>query len=406
MTGRAFPTRPNIDYNLCVLPAALFKPFNTPQAQSYLRLLTELYTESRRASQPLPRDLVLDLIIRHTPAADDPLPAARETLNFLEESGWLHTEVQPDFKPACVLSPFAFQFLHSLNAAPLSVLDLISTISDLLKTALLDVENEARLDSAARLTDQLITQLKSQQHAPGPELLPDTTRLRAAVLEAASKLETRGHAPARYVREQFETLDRLLADIATRQMQGRTAQLPASRLASQLQDVIKGLLALDKKAFSKQADPLINLYGTTALPAKLSEQATAPSFVPDDAVWPQPSHSEVAEARAALAKQFNRPISAGRVQRLAQSFLQGKPFVRAADLVLAGQADLPLLIQLRLQAGEQLGYVLEDQPWVELNGLVFRDFLMKDPRYVSPVPLEETPSVASEPAGEPENLTD
>jgi hypothetical protein len=385
----------------------LFRPFNTPQAQSYLRLLTDLYTESCRASQPLRRDLVLDLIIRHNPPSDDPLTPARETLNFLQDSGWLRTEVQPDFKPACTLTPFAFQLLQTLNAAPLSVLDLVTTISDLLKAALLDIENESRLESAVRLTDQLLVQLKSLQHNPQPGLLPDTARQRAAVLEAAAKLETRGHLPALYIREQFELLDRLLDDVATRQMQSRPAPVQVNEaLAKQLSSVIKNLAGLDKKAFSKQADSLINLYGTSALPLKPNEQPAPNTFVPDDSVWPQPTQSEVAAARADIARQFNRPISPSRVQRLAQSFLQGKPYVRAADLVLSGQADLALLIQFRLQAEAALGYVLEDQPWVELNGLVFRDFLLKDPSYVAPMSLPETPNAANEPVEAGENISD
>jgi len=388
-----------------VLPAHFFKPLDTPQADSYLRLLAELYTESRRASQPLRRDLVLDLIIRHNPPADDPLPAARETLHFLEESGWVRTEVQPDFKPACILTPYAFQLLHTLNASPLSIVELITTISDLLKNALLDVENEARLESAAHLTDQLITVVKARQHNPEPGFLPDTSRQRAAVLDSAVKLETRGHIPVRYIREQFESLDRLFADIATRQVHSHPVH-PTSTLPAQLSWVIQNLVALEKKAFSKQADSLINLYGTAALPTRPAEPTPGPAFVPADSVWPQPTQSEVAAARADIARQFNRPISPDRVRRLAQTFLQGKPFVRAADLVLSGQADLALLIQFRLHAEEALGYTLEDQPWVELNGLVFRDFLLRNPAYIPPLSLSESPSESIESVGATESLSD
>jgi hypothetical protein len=38
--------------------------------------------------------------------------------------------------------------------------------------------------------------------------------------------------------------------------------------------------------------------------------------------------------------------------------------------------------------------------------MVFRDFLIKDPTYNPPVPLDETPSPASEPATDPEALAD
>lgn len=367
-----------------MLPVSLFRPFNSPQAEAHLRLLAELYTVSRQAAQPLSRALVLDLIIAHNPPADDPLPAARATLRFLEDCGWLQTKIQPDFQPACTLTPYAFQILRAFTSPSESTSQLLITIHDLLKAALLDVENEDRLQAAVQLTDQFLTQLKSIQHnAPtGSAPPPDTAPLRAAVLEAASKLEARGHAPARYIREQFESFDRLQADIAARQMSRPNIVSQSKSETAKLAAVIKHLVAADKKAFSKLADSLISLYGQSPIsnPPILQSQ----TFVPDDTTWPQPTQAEIVAARRDIARQLNRPISPNRVRRLAQTFLANKPFVRAADLLTEGQADLALLVQLRFHANSELGYTVEDQPWLELNGLVFRDFLLKNPNYVEP----------------------
>ena len=371
-----------------MFPVSLFKPFNTPQAEAHLRLLAELYTESRRASQPLSHALVLDLIIAHHPPTADPLPTARETLRFLEDCGWLHLKVQPNFQPACTLTPYAFQILSLLQSSSITLAQLLTTISDLLKAALLNVENEERLQAAIQLTDQFLTQLKSIQHnAPtGAAPLADTAPQRAALLEAATQLETRGLAPARYIREQFESLDRLLADIALRQTARPASVTPSAPANPPLVSVLHHLVAADKKTFSKLAATLINLYGqpnhpTTELP---NHPISAPAFIPDDPLWPHPTQTEIAAARRDIAHQLNRPISPNRIRRLAQTFLANKPFVRAADLVTAGQADLPLLVQLRFHANNDLGYTIDDQPWVELNGLVFRDFLLKNPNFVEP----------------------
>jgi hypothetical protein len=368
-----------------VLPVSLFQPFNSPQAEVYQRLLTELYTESCRATQPLSRALVLDLIIAHNPPANDPLPAARETLRFLEGCGWLQTKVQPDYQQACTLTPHAFQILSTFSAqfSQFAYPQLLISIHDLLKAALLDVDNGDRLQAATHLTDQFLTQLKSLQHnAPtGSAPLADTTPLRAAIVDAAAKLETRGHAPARYIREQFESLDRLLADIAQRQTVRPSAPVQSSSANPQLESVIKHLVSTDKKSFSKLADSLINLYGTSSLQPP-NHPTPQPAFIPDDSLWPQPTQAEIAAARREIARQLNRPISPNRVRRLAQTFLANKPFVRAADLVVEGKADLALLVQLRYHATSDLGYTIEDQPWLELNGLVFRDFQLKNPNYV------------------------
>ncbi len=99
-------------------------------------------------------------------------------------------------------------------------------------------------------------------------------------------------------------------------------------------------------------------------------------------------------------------MTADRIRRLAQTFLNGKAFVRAADLVVAGQADLALLIQLRLHSTGAYGYVIEDQPWVELNGLVFRDFLLKNPNYAPPLALPETQAETIESVGAAQSLSE
>lgn len=377
------------------VPALLFAPLAAPDAATYSRILADLYAESRRAPQPLARDLVLDLIIGHTIAshtADDPLPRARDTLRYLEECGWLRTENQPDFSIACVLTPHTFHLLQLINNDSPSLLELLITIHDLLKAALLDIDNEHRITEAARLTDQLHNRLKELQHnVDANDSLPDLTRLRAAVLDAASKLETRGHAPARYIREQFQSFNRALNDIAARRARSDAARPVDHAAAAQLTAILTRLAAADKKTFAKHADFLIHLYHRPAPPsARPDYPATRPPddiFVPDDIPLAEPSADEIDSARREIMRQFNRPISRERVRRLAESILHGQPEARAADIVAEGSVDLPLLIQLRLHGDGSLGYRIEDLSWVEVNALGFRDFVLKNMSYV-PVPVE------------------
>ncbi len=373
------------------LPPQLFKPLASPQAEAYGRILSDLYLESRRATQPLSRDLVIDIIISQlfpSPAANESLSQAREMLQYLEACGWLRVEIQPDFTPACVLTPAAFQLLQLLGAESASISEVLITICDLLKAALLDVDNDARLREAARLTDQLLNQLKTAQHNPGQDPLPDTARLRLAVLDSALKLETRGHAPARYIREQFSALDRLLNDIAARQAHAdRTpaaAHSPATREATaRLNAILTHLASAESETFDRATDSLFCLY-PQLVAQPLTRTADAPPRLPDYPTTPEPSAAEINAARRAVARQLNRPISPDRVRRLARTFLANKPEIRAADLVAAGQADLPLLVQLRLYGDGSLGYKIEDLPWVETNKLVFRDFALKNLDYTPP----------------------
>jgi hypothetical protein len=396
----------NLDYNHPVLPLALFKPFAAPAAEAHLRLLADLYAESRRAAQPLSRDLVLDIIIHHTIAShtkDDPLPAALDTLRHLQDCGWVRLEVQPDFSQACVLTPRAFQILQILQSSPPSIPQLLITIYDLLKAALLDVDNEARLDEAARLTDQLIDGLKSIQHSAdeaGP--LPDTIKLRAAIVDAAYKLETRGHAPARHIREQFAALDRLLADITARRAQLAAADSQPSSAAPRLAALLSRLSTLDKKTFAKHTAALIHLScqpQQSQISNSLVSKSPVSPFVSDEASWLEPSAEEIESARREIQKQLDRPLNPDRIRRLARAFLDGKPEARVSELVAEGKTGLSLVIHLRLHGDGALGYTLEDLPWIETNGLVFRDFMLKNPDYVPPL-MENV----EEEISQPENL--
>ena len=377
------------------LPASLFAPLAAPAAATYAKILSDLFAESRRAPQPLHCDLVLDIIISHTitsHTADDPLPQARETLRYLEECGWLRTQIQPDFTTACVLTPHAFQLLQIAGGDSSTSAELLVAIHDLLKAALLDVDNEHRISEAARLTGQLHSRLKELQHnADANDSLPDLTRLRTAVLDAASKLEIRGHAPARYIREQFQSFDRILNDIAARRARSDTARPVDHAASAQLTAILTHLAAADKKTFAKYAGGLTHLHCQPQSPTvePPSHRTTEP-FVPDDIPLPEPSADEIDSARREIMRQFNRPISRERVGRLAESILHGQLEARAADIVVAGSVDLPLLIQLRLHGDGSLGYRIEDGTWIEVNGLSFRDFIMKNLNYVPPAQPEPT----------------
>lgn|GEM_PF-2219745 len=414
----AYLTRPfrKNGYNLRVpaptlfdnLPASLFAPLAAPEAQAHARILSDLYAESRRCPHPLTLDIALDIIISHTIAphtADAPLPQARETLRYLETCGWLRTETQPDFTTACLLTPHAFQILQSLSLDSPSILELLIAIHDLLKAALLDVDNDHRLREAARLAFQLHNRLKELQHNSATlSAIEDTTRLRSAVIDAAAKLETRGHPPARYIRETIQSLDRLLDDITARQtrLAAATDHPPAS--ATQLAAIITRLAASDKKTFAKHAEPLIHLYCQTSTQTPNFKLQTpniqAPNHLttqlPNHSTAQPPSDSEIESARREIARQLRRPITRDRVRRAADSILRRRPEARAADLIAADVADLPLLAQLRIHGDGSLGYRIEDGAWIELNGLGFRDFVMTNLNYTPP-PVDLPPIPAEDP---------
>jgi hypothetical protein len=398
--------------------AEFLKPLTLPNAEVFARILAELYAESRRAAQPLGRDTALDIVITHTlaPADDDPLASAQAVLNDLEASGWLRTEVQPDYTPSIALTPRAFQFLQAAQATAPAITELLVTIHDLLKSALMDVDNDARLAAAARLTYQLVDTLKSLQHTTTPNPLPDTARLRAGILEAASKLEARGPSPARIVRQEFQAVDTLFDDIASRRLKAANTDTQPSALAGSLRAVIAKLATADRKVFIKNTETLITLYNvpphtepaaadqvtTSQSSPSSSETSTqsvqspreasnspASTFTPID--YPLPSHTpaDIIAARVRVQQLLNRPVSPDRVQRLARQFIEGKAHARAADLIAEGRADLPLIIQIRLHAEDSLGYSIEEQQWVEINNLVFRDYLIKNPDYIEPPAPEE-----------------
>ncbi len=395
-----------------ILDAAFLKPFTLPNAEVLARILADLYAETRRASQPLSYAVALDILIKHTltPGEDDPLPRARAILAELEADGWLRVDVQPDYTRAVALTRPAFQLLQYAQASSVSVSELLVTIHDLLKAALLDIGNEARLAAAARLTDQLVDTLKALQHTTTEiELLPDTSRLRAAVLDSAAKLEARGYAPARSIRLQFETLDGLFEDIAARRALRETAgrDTQPSAVAGHLRVILGHLATADRKLLTKQLDSLINLYHSVSSTPQssptpeaerkgpISNLQSQTAFEPVDWPIPEITEADVAVARHRLQQQLNRPVSPNRLQRLATQLIEGKPLVRAADLVTEGRVDLPLLIQLRLHAEDALGYSIEEQQWVETNGLVFRDFVIKNPNYVPPFTEADLSAVLS-----------
>lgn len=371
-----------------VLPAALFKPLAAPGAQVYAGILSDLYTESQRAPHPLSRAIVLDIIIHHTVSASaDPLASADETLGYLVSCGWLRSDIQHNDSPtgylytaSYALTPHAFRLLSLVNAES-SLNGQLLAIHDLLQTALRDPDAEPRLHEAAHLTAQLQNDLKDWQHNMRNAEINFNFNLSQNIVEAAAKLEAKGYAQARLVRENFQSLDRLLAGIVARQSQ-TLRRAPDDALGNKLSALITYLLSADPDTFTKISAPLINLFDggdadTVTRPAESVPNVYAGAFVVDSAIPTAPTAVQIETARRETARQINRPINRERVSRLAQTLLLDKSEVSAADVAQSGAADLSLLLQLRLYGDGLLGYRVEDGAWVEVNGLSFRDFIMR-----------------------------
>jgi len=388
------------------LPAAFFKPLTAPGAQVYASILSDLYAESQRAPHPLSRAVVLDIIIHHTVSASpDPLASADETLHYLESCGWVRSEIRRDVAASLgserlqavrdgppghlythlyTLTPHAFRLLRLVNAsAPSSLNSRLLAIHDLLQTALRDPDAGRRLHEAARLTVQLHDDIKELQHnlstaAASVDAGFDLT-LGQNILDAAAKLEAKGWADARLIYETFHAIDRLLNDIASSQQQPAT-QATDYALSQHLSALINSLLSADPDTYTKIAAPLINLFDSGDADSQPQPVASAGPFVPEDVLLPALTATQLESARRETVRQINRPINRERVSRLAQTLLRDKTEVRAVEVAQTGAADLSLLLQLRLYGDGSLGYTIEDGTWVEVNGLGFRDFVMKSER--------------------------
>lgn len=259
----------------------------------------------------------------------------------------------------------------------------------------------------SEVVDRAYHQLRTTDHVSRfrPGVLEALTQLSLAVRleEAAQQLRASGgHTTVeelttrlldqiREVREQFEGLDRLLQLIDTRHSQFvdsavRTVelQLAASTTTSgQLHAILSALLAEGAPAELVQAvDGLVSLHSMDLV----DEQSLAPpgrtavAFVPEAPAAARLSEDELEEARARTLRQLTRAIGRERVRRYAEKLLEGREQLRAAEITLTSVDELPLLIYLRQYGDGSLGYrveELEDAPWVERDGVGFRDFMVR-----------------------------
>ena len=79
-------------------------------------------------------------------------------------------------------------------------------------------------------------------------------------------------------------------------------------------------------------------------------------------------------------RQLQRTIGREHIRRYAERLLDGRETLRGAEIALGGPDELPLLIYLRRYGDGSLGYRvddLEEAPWVERDGVGFRDFVMR-----------------------------
>lgn len=387
---------------------------------------------------------------------DDPLSAqAGAVLRYLARCRWLRSETQSDFSQSYTLPDYAFRLLNVFSELasnePLPLQGLVFSIYSLLQTSLREGNAHISLPEAHRQTANLISGLKELQHNIGVHIeqvlhqlqaravleqvftlyrdeimdkayhqlrtTDHVSRFRPGVLEAlaqlsgeqqvlqvAQRLRASGLAPTveaaasrllgqiREIREQFESLDRLLQAIDLRHSQFvdsavRTVELQLSASSStsgQLHAILTRVLGAADPQLDHQAVALVDLYAL-ALPdaESLAPPSRSPApFVPQPAAAPQPSREEIAAAQARTLEQLSRSVSRERVRRYAAQLLADRDEVRIGALALEGPASLPLLIYLRQYGDGSLGYRAEEAPaggWVERDGVGFRDFVIRKP---------------------------
>jgi hypothetical protein len=379
--------------------------------------------------------------------ADNTQLRATAVLRYLEHCGWLRSETQPDFSYSYILPDYAFRLLRTLSelaaSEPPPLAGLICAIHDLLQAAQAEGNAEVRLPEAQRQTEQLINGLKELQHNIGLHInqvlqqLPardvlealfstyqteivdrayhqlrttdHVSRFRPGVLATAAQLERSGSLEAagsfsrqhsgdsasaaalrlatqlRYVREQFEDLDRRLQAIDTRHGRFVSAAVRAVELQLAAHSTTSGQLALILETLLNDpageafelAEPLVQLYRLELPhPESLAPPTrAAQSFEPEPETEVLLTEEELALARAATLRQLNRAVSRDKIRRLAHDLLRDKDEARATDFELASADDLPLLIYLRVYGDGSLGYradMLDE--WVEQGDFAFRDF--------------------------------
>jgi len=260
------------------------------------------------------------------------------------------------------------------------------------------------------ITDKVYHQLKTTDHLSRyrPTIieslasieLTDTLENAARHLHVIKEADSIEHAvrqlaeQIRSIRDQFDGLDRLLEAIDTRHSQFvdsavRTVELhltASSTTSGQLNTIVKHLLTVLKTSADQplpdEYGPLVNLFALGLLDA---ESLSAPSraavpFELEPVASPIISQAERDQAHAATLAQMNRAISRERVRRYAQELLNGHTERHGHDIPFNGADDLPLLIYLRNYGNGSLGYTLEsadDAPWVERDGVGFRDFVLR-----------------------------
>ncbi|NJP05135.1 MAG: hypothetical protein HC837_05640 [Chloroflexaceae bacterium] len=391
--------------------------------------------------------------------ADDLHARAGNLLRYLTRCGWLRIETQSDFTQTYILPDYAFRLLNVLheissNQAP-SLPGLICSIHDLLQAAVHDGTAHFRLPEAYRQTMTLVQGLKELQHTIGlhieqvlnqlktsailkhfflnyrNEILDrayhqlrttdHVSRFRPGVLEALTQLEDEqqihemarrmrasGHARStetaiheitlqlRYIREQFEGLDRALQAIDVRHSQFVDSAVRIIELhlmaettsSGQLHTIISHLLnnndTDDTDLWLQEDDaPLINLFAMALLDTESLAPPARPHlpFVPDLDEPLMLSEIDVEAARTRTRHHINRSVSRERVRRFVLDLLQQNDQVHGADLPLQHADSLSLLIYLRHYGDGSLGYIaepLDDQElWVERAGIGFRDFVLR-----------------------------
>jgi hypothetical protein len=385
---------------------------------------------------------------------EDPLSVrAAAVLRYLVRCGWLRTETQSDFSQSYTLPDYAFRLLSVFSEIasdePLPLQGLVFSIYSLLQTSVREGSAHISLPEAHRQTASLMSGLKELQHNIGVHIeqvlrqlqardvlervftlyrseivdkayhqlrtTDHVSRFRPGVLDAlaqlsseqqvlqiAQRLRANNMAPSveaaasrllgqiREIREQFESLDRLLQTIDVRHSQFvdsavRTVelQLTASTTTSgQIHAILTSLLSEAGPQTEREAAGLIELYALGLIDAESLAPPTrsAAPFVAEPAAAPQPTAEQIAAARARTLEQLNRSVSRERVRRYAAQLLDGQDEVRIGAAELEGPGSLPLLIYLRQYGDGALGYRAEDAPgggWVERDGVGFRDFVIR-----------------------------
>jgi hypothetical protein len=423
-----------------VAPSSLFRPLAAQGAELYSEVLLIIFELAKRHSQPLSRELakqsVYELLLANQDVtlepeetfSDDGDPIsnkANAVLRYLERCGWLRVEVQANFQSFYTLPEYAFRLLQTLSELTAgqtrSLKGRVFAIYDLLRASAEQGEVEYRLPEAHALTGQLMVSLKELQHNIGQfieqvlseeeakgvlaqffgdyqRLLEEryhplrtedhVSRFRPGVLGFLDALQPRLTNPelaqqARDIREVFNAIDEVLANLDTRNRQYTSAAVRKIELYLTQSSTTSGridqlLQALPQQDLPQDASEVVQFFRLRLLGSEslYKPRKAAQVFEVEEAPVQELSTEERLEMEERMKRTFAYMLrySPQGIRETVNQWLEEGTRKRASDIEDDPLEVMLSLIFIRHYQNRKLGYRLEETNEVVKRGNVgFQD---------------------------------